>query len=76
VSTKVRALRPQDEAAIATPSRKFERGLQARAALLGWALQPQPDGSWSASRWGRVREFGDDVELVEAWLERQEGRRA
>lgn len=47
--------------------------LQARFALLGWALDVAPDGTLLASRCGRARDL-PDMEAAEAFLAMLEGR--
>ncbi|MBP6901044.1 MAG: hypothetical protein KBC73_13195 [Burkholderiaceae bacterium] len=47
--------------------------LQARFALVGWALDPAADGTLLASRWGRARDL-PDMEAAERFLAMLEGR--
>lgn len=68
-------LHPQPQAGAPAPSAaKALSSLQARFALLGWALDVAPDGTLLASRWGRARELAD-MAAAEAFLAMLEGRR-
>ncbi len=48
--------------------RKVIATLQARAAISGWQLEAQTDGTFLASRW-RMSRVLDDVAAVRAFLE-------
>lgn len=49
------------------PDPKALASLQARYALAGFELRPQPDGTYIAFRWGFSRELADMTE-AEAFL--------
>jgi hypothetical protein len=44
--------------------RKLNATLAARAALAGFALLAQPDGSFAISRWGLVRDLPDAAAVL------------
>jgi hypothetical protein len=57
----------------ATPNPKVVATAQARAAMAGFALLPQPDGSFLVARWGHARALGS-VADVHQFLERVASR--